>query len=164
MGNSSITGIYVPEQETLYQSNTAVSTQSTTTNNVILTNVLSGLTVGKNDSIRIEHYWTKTGTAGTMNVKIRFSAAWEVFVKTAIGATNQSLPSETTIMMNNSLTAQKAYNKSRDTVFGVTTSTMETGTVDTNNSVDIEFIAWCGVGTDTISLESYRIIHLRAPE
>jgi len=155
---STISGTPDDSIRLLEASNTPEPTNGTTANVAIKTYTLPAGTMGPNDSISIEFMFSKTGTAGTYNSKVRFGAATEVFIRNGAGGTNISGNFKSVISNNNSTSSQKFMGKGLDDHYiRSTTTAMETSAVDTTADVDIEFVAWCGDAADTMILESYRI-------
>jgi len=143
----------------LAQSNTAASHTGSTVETVLATVTLPANTLSANGSLRVTPLFSKSGTAGTAQVKVRFGGtSGTLYLNHSVSATttlDQSGPIY--IRANNATNAQKGFPATNIAQQGAVTNAMVTSAEDTTANVDIVFSAQLGNAADTVSLEGYTI-------
>lgn len=143
-----------PRIAILGMSAVAVSHTGNTNETTLATVVVPARTMGLNGRLRITALWSATNNANAKTTRIKFGAT--TFNATSV-ASNSSNQQQIEISNRNAANSQVCRNATIYGAWGGTTAAIVTGAIDTTADVNLVFSGQLGVGTDTISLESYLV-------
>lgn len=139
-------------------SNTQLSHTGTTIQTVILTDTITGGSIGKNGSFHIQALWSCTNSAGfkVMTIKFNNVAVGKQSMSTALHNKGNWI-----IYNRNSLSSQISFSNASDSggTFGINATEIPTlSTFDTSADIIVTVSIYLATGTDTASLEAFEIL------
>lgn len=148
-----------PPSIILAKSGAAVSHTGNTNETVLATISIPANSMGLNGALRIKTYWTITANTNTKTARLRLGGIGGTVVGpgNAWNAAAVTVPhSETLVQNRNSASSQicrNITNRSSDLLMQLQANIA--AAVDTTVAQDLVITGQLGVGTDTITLESY---------
>lgn len=135
------------------QSAVQISRTGDTNENTLASVTIPGGTIGINGQVEIEVLVSVTNNANTKTLRVKFGATTYV---------TQALPSVASAQYRQRIANRGVANSQVALIlpasFGSTTAALTTSAVDTSADVVVAITGQLGTSTDTITLESYRII------
>lgn len=114
--------------------------------------------MGTNGGLLIFSSWTTTNSANNKTPRIRLGGIGGTAFMAATYTTVATFSDARRIRNRNSASSQVASTGAATAVpFGGTSSAITTGTIDTSTAQDLVLTAQLGLGSETITLESYEV-------
>jgi hypothetical protein len=151
-GNDLTKGVYIIAMSAA----TGMTVTGTTGETTLATVAIPGNTLGANGALRITAQWTKTGTAGTVDPRIKFGGTTYMDIGAA-GATVLSGRYQTEIHNRNVTNSQIGTAIGQANFAMQATTTSVTTALDTTTSQNVTFTCQLGNTGDTCELSSYTI-------
>lgn len=153
---------YVPglsDYRVLAMSAVGVNTTNTTGAETLVTVNTPPYFMGANGTVEITTFWSMTNNANSKTLTTKLGAG--AYDGAAV-ASVASYQKQIMIRNVNSVSSNKAF-PATSTSFGTSSGTPITGAVDTGAASTITLISQKATGTDTLTLESYRIVVMYQP-
>ena len=141
----------------LASSAVGVSCPADTSEDILATITVPAGAIGANGQLRIWQLWSCTNNANSKTMRVRLGG---VSGTQFLGAGVSSIATwqNVTIIRNrNSQSSQIGFASNQGTPFATTTTTNQTGAVDTSASQDIVISGQKGTAGDTLTLEAYMV-------
>lgn len=151
--------------QVLGQSGAAVSAPANDTNeNILATISIAAGLMGANDSLEILTMWSYTASTNNKTLRIRLGGigGTQYMNSPRNSGTEVGLQLMHFIRNRNSVSSQVGYQSGTFT-FSAATAAATTSSVNMANAQDLVITGQKATGTETLTLESYRVLLLRAP-
>ncbi|KQN33626.1 right-handed parallel beta-helix repeat-containing protein [Sphingomonas sp. Leaf38] len=145
---------------TIATSAVAAGTTGSTSEVTLATIAIPAL--GPNDAVEVITNWSFTGSTNTKTLRVRWGQSWLNFA--ASGATTVRMDDVRRIQNRGSTSSQVGHaNASTSPGTGTGTANQAVGVLETSVATTMTITATLAVGTETATLESYRVEIVRAP-
>lgn len=142
----------------LVSSAVAVSHTGNTNETTLATVTIPAGIMGTNGGLLILSSWTTTNSANNKTPRIRLGGIGGTAFMAATYTSVATFSDSRRIRNRNSASSQVASTAAATAVpFGGTSSAIATGSVDTSVAQDLVLTGQLGLGTETITLESYEV-------
>jgi hypothetical protein len=146
-----------PAMKPLAQSGVAVSHTGDTTEFTFVTVTIPGGMMGPNGRVEVEAFWTAgANNANAKTTRVRFGGASGTAFEGISLASNLTGQFHTSIA-NRGATNSQTGHASGNLGYGLATGARVDAAVDTTADVNLLLTGTLGVGTDTLTLESYTV-------
>ena len=141
----------------LASSAVGVSCPADTSEDILATITVPAGAIGANGQLRIWQLWSCTNNANSKTMRVRLGGVSGTQFLNAGVASIASWQNVTIIRNRNSQSSQIGYANNQGTPFAITTTTNQTGAVDTSASQDIVISGQKGTAGDALTLEAYMV-------
>jgi len=146
-------GIYIVGMSAV----TGMSVTGTLTETTLATISVPANAMGANGALRITAQWSKTGTAGTLQAKMKFAGTTFHDSGVTGGATVISGRTQVEIHNRNATNSQVAASTTQVNFSAQNTAAVVTSAIDTTSNQDVTLTCQLGNTGDTCVLESYTV-------